>query len=166
MNFRLTEKQAQGHTTNKKWSESVLVTRSCPTLWGPMDYSLPGSSVQARITGVDSHFLLQKIFLTQRWNLGLLHCRQILYCLSHQGSPINSKTRIQTQAYPMCKLRYPLHAGPLGNLIMPYRMPDSFPDTKPLEISSTFWQPCPHQSCLSLPLIFCWKPGTTTSQKG
>ena len=32
-------------------------------------------------------FLLQGIFLTQRSNLGLLHCRQILYHLSHQGSP-------------------------------------------------------------------------------
>ena len=37
-------------------------------------------------TGVGSHFLLQGIFLTQRSNPGLLHCRQILYCLSHQGS--------------------------------------------------------------------------------
>ena len=49
-------------------------------------------------TGVDCHSLLQGIFLTQRLNLGLLNCRQILkhlsyrcrwilYCLSHQGSP-------------------------------------------------------------------------------
>ena len=30
-------------------------------------------------TGVDCHSLLQRIFLTQRSNLGLLHCRQILY---------------------------------------------------------------------------------------
>ena len=28
------------------------------------------------------HFLLQGIFLTQALNLSLLHCRQILYCLS------------------------------------------------------------------------------------
>ena len=34
-----------------------------------------------------SHFLLQWIFLIQGSNLGLLHCKQILYCLSHQGSP-------------------------------------------------------------------------------
>ena len=34
-----------------------------------------------------SHSLLQGIFLTQGSNLGLLHCRQILYHLSHQGSP-------------------------------------------------------------------------------
>ena len=37
-------------------------------------------------TGVGCHFLLQGIFLTQGWNLGLLHCRPILYHLSHQGS--------------------------------------------------------------------------------
>ena len=34
------------------------------------------------------HSLLQGIFLTQELNLGLLHCRQILYHLSHQGSPV------------------------------------------------------------------------------
>ena len=39
-------------------------------------------------TGVGSHSLLQGIFPTQRLNQGLLHCRPILYCLSHQGSPI------------------------------------------------------------------------------
>ena len=37
-------------------------------------------------TGVGSHSLLQGIFLTQGLNLGLLHCRWILYHLSHQGS--------------------------------------------------------------------------------
>ena len=37
-------------------------------------------------TGVDSHSLLQGIFLTQGSNLGLLHYRQILYHLSHQES--------------------------------------------------------------------------------
>ena len=35
-------------------------------------------------TGVGSHSFLQGIFLTQGLNLGLLHCRQILYHLSHQ----------------------------------------------------------------------------------
>ena len=34
--------------------------------------------------------LLQGIFPTQGWNPGLLHCRQILYCLSHQGSPLTA----------------------------------------------------------------------------
>ena len=36
---------------------------------------------------IGSHSLLQGIFLTQGSTLGLLHYRQILYCLSHQGSP-------------------------------------------------------------------------------
>ena len=38
-------------------------------------------------TGVGCHFLLQGIFPTQGLNPGLLHCRQTLYHLSHQGSP-------------------------------------------------------------------------------
>ena len=33
-------------------------------------------------------FLLQGIFLTQGSNPGLPHCRQMLYCLSHQGIPL------------------------------------------------------------------------------
>ena len=35
-------------------------------------------------TGAGCHSLLQGIFLNQEWNLGLLHCRQILYFLSLQ----------------------------------------------------------------------------------
>ena len=37
--------------------------------------------------GVDRLSLLQGIFLTQELNPGLPHCRQILYQLSHKGSP-------------------------------------------------------------------------------
>ena len=37
--------------------------------------------------GVGSLSLLQEIFPTQGLNPGLLHCRQILYQLSHKGSP-------------------------------------------------------------------------------
>ena len=40
-------------------------------------------------TEVGCHALLQGIFLTQGLNLGLPHCGQILYRLSHQGSPVN-----------------------------------------------------------------------------
>ena len=41
-------------------------------------------------TGVGSLSLLQWIFLTQELNWDLLHCRQILYKLSYQGSPSGS----------------------------------------------------------------------------
>ena len=37
-------------------------------------------------TGVGCHALLQGIFPTQGWKPGLLHSRQIFYCLSHWGS--------------------------------------------------------------------------------
>ena len=40
-----------------------------------------------RNTGVGSLSLLQRIFLTQKSNQCLLHCRWILYQLSYQGSP-------------------------------------------------------------------------------
>ena len=38
-------------------------------------------------TGVGSLSLLQGIFPTREFNPGLPHCRQILYQLSHKGSP-------------------------------------------------------------------------------
>ena len=44
----------------------------------------PGKS---KNTGVGSLSLLQGIFPTQELSYGLLYCRQILYQLSHQGSP-------------------------------------------------------------------------------
>ena len=68
-----------------------LITQLCPTLCNPMDCSLPGSSVLgdslSTNTGVGCLSLLQGIFPTQGLNPGLLHWRQILYHLSHQGSP-------------------------------------------------------------------------------
>ena len=81
------EKSQQPHP-DKKESE---VAQSCPTLWDPMDCSLPGSSVHGdfpgKNTGVGCHFLRQGIFPTQGSNPGLLRCRQTLYHLSQQGSP-------------------------------------------------------------------------------
>ena len=74
-----------------------LVAQSCPTLCDPMDCSLhpppphpaPGFSVHGdspgKNTGVGCH---QGIFPIQSLNPGLLHCRLILYRLSHQGRPM------------------------------------------------------------------------------
>ena len=45
-------------------------------------------------TGVGCHVLLQRILPTQELNPGFLHCQQILYCLSHQGSPTRNRTII------------------------------------------------------------------------
>ena len=45
---------------------------------------------------MSSLYLLQGIFPTQRLNPGLPHCRQILYCLSHQGSLINHSVQFSS----------------------------------------------------------------------
>ena len=42
-------------------------------------------------TGVGCHFLCQGIFLIQGLNPDLPHCRQALYHLSHQGSPVRGR---------------------------------------------------------------------------
>ena len=63
---------------------------SCPTLCDPMDCNIPASSLRGfpgKSSRVGCHFLLQGIFPTQGSNPSLPHCRQTLYCLSHQGSP-------------------------------------------------------------------------------
>ena len=75
------------HQCSPQFFIVVLVAQSCLTLCDPMDCSLLGFSVYGifpgKNTGVGHHSLLQGIFLTQESNLGLFHCRQILYCLSH-----------------------------------------------------------------------------------
>ena len=81
---------------------------SRPEYWSGYPFSSPGDlpnpgteprapALQAaepygkpKHTGVGSLFLLQRIFPTQESNRGLLHCRQILYQLSYQGSPAKS----------------------------------------------------------------------------
>ena len=60
----------------------------------------PGKS---KNTGVGSLSLLQGIFLTRESNQGLLHCRQILYQLSYQGSPeLPYDPAIPLQEMKMC----------------------------------------------------------------
>ena len=46
-------------------------------------------------TGVHCHFLLQGIFPTQEYNPGLLHCGQILYRLSYEGSLVNRASYLE-----------------------------------------------------------------------
>ena len=53
----------------------------------PHGLDSPWNSVGQNI-GVGSLSLLQGIFPTQGSNWSLLYCRQILYQLSHQGSPV------------------------------------------------------------------------------
>ena len=55
--------------------------------------------------GVSSHSLLQRIFPTQGSNPDLLHCRQILYQLSHQGSPFTFTCDIEFFGSFLCSCK-------------------------------------------------------------
>ena len=69
----------------------VLGAQLCLTLCNPMDCSPPCScpwNSPGKNTRVGSLSLPQEIFPIQESNSGLPHFRQILYWLSHQGSPL------------------------------------------------------------------------------
>ena len=97
-------------------------------------------------TGVGCHFLLQGIFLTQGFNLGLLHCRHILYCLSqghvqkeinHLGVGHPSHTWSTNTIYSLC------WTGHLDTLMETTGHPPSLPGNKP------YSQVSPSRVCLT-----------------
>ena len=70
--------------------------QACPILCNSMDFSPPPSTLSMEFSRQEYwstfHWMptldaiaIQEIFLTQGLNPGLLHCRQTLYHLSHQG---------------------------------------------------------------------------------
>ena len=64
------------------WSESCSVMSNSLQVHGLYNpWNSPGLN-----TGVGSLSVLQGIFPTQGLNPGLLHCRSILYQMSHKGS--------------------------------------------------------------------------------
>ena len=79
------------------WLHGLYPTRLlCP-------WTVPGKN-----TGVGCHALLQRIFPTKESNLGLPHCRQIVYCPSHQRSsslPLPNKSLLLVK-YPAVLLFY------------------------------------------------------------
>ena len=80
---------SMGFSRQKYWSGVPLPSPvSClvvsNSLW-PHGLHCPSNSPGKNI-GVGSRLLLQGIFPTQGSNMGLPHCRQILYHLSHLGS--------------------------------------------------------------------------------
>ena len=67
-----------------------LVAPSCPTLSNTMDCSPPGSLSMGILHSGILEWVSMTIFPAQGSNPGLLHCRQILYCLSHRSWPRGS----------------------------------------------------------------------------
>ena len=116
----------------------MKVTQSCPTLCNPMysPWNSPGQN-----TEVHSLYLLQGLFPNQGLNLGLSHCKQILYQLSHKGNP----RILEWVAYPFSSRSFqtrnwnqiPCTAGDssLTELIIPWQIVASLRNTKnPLRI--------------------------------
>ena len=98
----------------------MLVSQFCPTLCNSC--SPPGSSVQGHSPGtnigVGCHALLQGIFPTQESNPGLPSCRQILYRLSHQGSPYVINAAAAAKSLQSCPtLCHPIGGSPPGSPI-------------------------------------------------
>ena len=84
MSFFITQLSAW-HIISESESHSVVSDFLLPHgLYCP--WNSPGQN-----TGVDCLSLLQGIFPTQGSNPGIPHCRQILYQLSHQGSPAHNR---------------------------------------------------------------------------
>ena len=74
------------------WVCCAKLLQSCLTLWTLQTVALQaplsmGFSRREYWSGLP--FPSPGIFPTQESNLSLSHCRQILYCLSHKGSPMN-----------------------------------------------------------------------------
>ena len=85
---------SMGFSRQEYWSgppgSSVHGILQAGILEWPARFLCPWDS-PGRNTGVGCHFLLQRIFPAQRSKPGLLHCRRILYHLSHQGSHLSHR---------------------------------------------------------------------------
>ena len=74
----------------------VLLAQLCLTLCNPMDCSPPGSPVHGTLQARIMEWVAISLSSQPRqgWNPGLLHCRQILYQLSHKGSPFDNRGKV------------------------------------------------------------------------
>ena len=94
--------KAVGHTCAHLWGWGKMQEQWGPVVplsgrvkWKPLSrvwlfvipWTIQSLNSLGQNTGVGSLSLLQGIFSTQELKQGLLHCRQILYQLSYQGSP-------------------------------------------------------------------------------
>ena len=83
-------------------------SQSCPALCNPMDYSWPGSCVHVILQSRKVKWVAIPSFSIfshpgiKPWSP---HCRQILYCLSHQGSPkLSYSTKLIYYCFIILKL--------------------------------------------------------------
>ena len=80
------EEKYQGSSGSESESRLIVSDSLRPHGLQPASFLCPWNC-PGKNTGVGCHSLLQGVFPTQRSNPGLLHCRHILYHLSHQVLP-------------------------------------------------------------------------------
>ena len=78
---------SKGSSQPRDWSQVSHIAGGFFTSW---------ATRKPRNTGVGSLSLLQGMFPTQESTRGFLHCRQILYQLSYQGSPEDERDHFQS----------------------------------------------------------------------
>ena len=81
---------SRGSSQPRDWTTVSHIASGFFTSW---------ATGKSKNIGVGSLSLLQWIFPTQESNRGLLHCRQVLYQLSYQGSPEPSKHSSKLECY-------------------------------------------------------------------
>ena len=104
LRIHMSKRNSETYNTSVHAHTHAESLQSCSTLCNGMECSPPGSSVheilQARILEwIGLPFSSPGIFLTQGSNpclLHLLHCRHILYPLSHLGSPYSEVGTLNT----------------------------------------------------------------------
>ena len=80
--------------------KSLSHVRLFATPWAVAYQASLSMDFSGNSTGVDCHFFLQGIFLTQRSNPGLLHCRLMLYRMSNQGIPQRAmKVKVKVKSF-------------------------------------------------------------------
>ena len=103
-NNKKCENVSRSVVSDSLWPHGLQAARLlCP-------WNSPGQN-----TGVGSHYLVQGIFPTQGWNPGLLNCRRILHCLSHQGRPAAAAAAAAKSLQSCPTLCDPIDGNPPGS---------------------------------------------------
>ena len=112
----------------------VKATQSCATFCNSMDYTVLGI-LQARILEWVAISFSRGSSPTQGTNPGLLHCRQILYHLSHQGN-----LQIPMKLLQLAIMRTCYHPQVRGVSEQQAMNPGEGKKRRPAELDSAFTQ--------------------------
>ena len=150
----------------------VLVIQSCPPLCGLLDHRLLAHQAPLSMEFSRQEYWSGLPFPSPGvfWTPGLLHCRQILYCLSHQGSPPLQNTPL-FMSYHCLKLSSVESLcmwSLLSTLLWPFTSRPFLDHVPPPQVPLSFFtrQATPeHRQCLPepWPRTHCSVPGVACS---